>query len=166
MKKSTFCKVLVALALVIAVAVPVCAMSGTGTSSDPYTVANLADLKMVANAPTAYYKQTANIVINDPSYFEFESGVIAAAGSAEAWTPIENFTGTYDGGEFYITGLYVKDDNANGGLFANVNGGTVKNLNLDFALVESDEYAGILAGKIEGAATVEAVEAVEATDAE
>ena len=155
MKISTLRKALIVLALVVAVAVPVCAMSGSGTSSDPYTVANLADLKMVANNPAAYYKQTENIVINDPSLFEFESGVIAAANGAEEWTPIENFTGTFDGNNKYITGLYVTDENANGGLFAEINGGTVKSLNMDFALVESDEYAGVLAGKVDGTATVE-----------
>lgn len=155
MKISTLRKALIVLALMIAVAVPVCAMSGSGTSSDPYTVANLADLKMVANNPAAYYQQTADIVINDPSLFEFENRVIAAANGAEEWTPIENFTGTYDGNNKYITGLYVTDENANGGLFAEINGGTVKSLNMDFALVESDEYAGVLAGKVDGTATVE-----------
>ena len=150
MKKSTFCKVLMVLALLIAVAVPVCAMSGSGTSGDPYTIANLADLKMVANNPGAYYKLTANVVINDPSLFEFEGDVIKSANGADEWTPIENFTGSFNGANYYITGLYVTEENANGGLFANINGGTVQNLNLDFALVESDEYAGILAGKIEG----------------
>ena len=155
MKNLTLRKALIVLVLVVAVAVPVCAMSGSGTSSDPYTVANLADLKMVANNPGAFYKQTADIVINDPSLFEFESGVIAAANGAEEWAPIENFTGSYDGANFYITGLYVTDENANGGLFAEINGGTVKSLNMDFALVESDEYAGVLAGKVDGTATVE-----------
>ena len=156
MKISTFQKALIVLALVIATAVPVCAFDGgDGTVSNPYRVATKLDLEAVADNPSAHYKQTANIVVNDPSYFEFEKGVIATSNGAQTWEPIQNFTGSYDGGNFYITGLYVTEDNANGGLFAEINGGTVKNLNLDFALIESDDYAGVLAGKIEGAATVE-----------
>ena len=154
MKKSTFCKALLVLALALAIAVPVCAWSGSGTSSSPYQISSVDDLKKVKDYPGAYFKQTANITLNDPSLFVFKDGVIIGDDGAEVWTPIENFTGTYDGGSKYITGLYVCQDSANGGLFANINGGTVKNVYLDLALVESDEYAGILAGKIEGASSV------------
>ena len=148
MKKSTICKGLLVLALALAVAVPVCAWSGSGTSSDPYQISTYEDLKKVKDYPGAYFKQTADITVNDPSLFEFndDNVIINAKLSAEAWAPVENFTGTYDGNNKYITGLYVNEDNANGGLFAYVNGGKVNNLNFEYALVESDEYAGILAG--------------------
>ena len=157
MKKSTICKGLLVLALALAVAVPVCAWSGSGTSSNPYLISDYQDLLKVKDYPGAYFKQTADITVNDPSLFEFnDDGVIInAKQGAKAWTPVENFTGTYDGYNKYITGLYVTEDNANGGLFATINGGTVNNLNFEYALVESDEYAGILAGKIDGEATVE-----------
>lgn len=155
MKKTTFRMALVLLVLMIAAAVPAFALSGSGTEADPYLVATEADLLQVSGS--AYYKQTANIVLNDPSVFEFKDGVITGVAEgkvAKAWKPIENFSGTYNGGVFFITGLYVEDTNANGGLFGTLNSATVKDLNLDFALVQSDEYAGILAAKVEGTSVI------------
>ncbi|MBE6680819.1 MAG: hypothetical protein E7600_00850 [Ruminococcaceae bacterium] len=161
MKFSTLRKALILLALVIAVAIPAAAYTGTGTSADPYVITSAEELKLMNNS-SAYFKLGADIVINDVNDFTFEDGVITEANGAEAWTPIENFTGTLDGAKatantyvsYYITGLYVTEDSANGGLFATLNGATVKNVNFDFALVESDEYAGVIAGKAEGTTTI------------
>lgn len=157
MKISTLRKALILLALVIAVAIPAAAYTGTGTSADPYVITTAEELKMMNNS-SAYFKLGSDIVINDVSKFTFENSVITEANGAEAWTPIENFTGTLDGTftkvNYYITGLYVTEDNENGGLFATLNGATIKNVNFDFALVESDEYAGIIAGKAEGTTTI------------
>ena len=152
MKFSTLRKALILLALVIAVAIPAAAFSGTGTSADPYVISSAEELKKMNNS-SAYFKLGDNIKINDVSEL-FDKDLIPEVNGAEAWTPIENFTGTLDGANFYITGLYVTEENANGGLFATLNGATIQNVNLEFALVESDEYAGILAAKAEGETSI------------
>lgn len=154
MKLFSLRKTIVLLITMIAIAVPVCALSGAGTSASPYQVATLADLMEVAKNPDAYYKQTADIVINDPTLFEYKNGVIIAAkDNAEEWVPFD-FGGNYNGNKKYITGLYVSSDNALGGFFKTLENATVTNLYFDFALVESDECAGILAAKAEGATSI------------
>lgn len=155
MKFSTLRKALILLALMIAVAIPAAALSGSGTSADPYQIATRADLFEIEKNPSAYYKQTANIVFNDPNLFEYadDGSISEAKGTAEAWTPID-FSGNYNGARFYITGLYVTEDNANGGLFGTLTNATVDKVFLDFALIEADEYAGILAGKAEGTTSI------------
>ncbi len=78
------------------------------------------------------------------------------------WLPmgrLHNFSGTYDGQGYKITNLEVfSNQNTNkeyiqnfGGLFASINGGTVKNL-----IVESNEIQGNTAGIIVGSASVNA----------
>lgn len=96
-----------------------------------------------------------NIVINDPSMFNYdENGVIISAkeGAIE-WDPVQNYTGTLNGGtKFYITGLYVPEENAvdgMSGLIANASDATFQNVKIDFSLVEATEYAGLVAGKAE-----------------
>ncbi len=157
MKFLTLRKALVLLALMIAVAIPAAALSGSGTSADPYQVATVDDLKAIADNPSAYYKLTKDIIVNDPGIFEFENGVVS--GVKDGATPVEwepiDFSGSFvNGSRYYITGLYVTDDYANGGLFGTLTNATVDKIWLDFALIEADEYAGIIAGKAEGTTTI------------
>ena len=154
MKISTLCKALVLVALVIAVAVPVCAFSGSGagTSASPYVITSYEQLNEMRNDPDACYKLNNNIVANDPAIFEYTDGVISGvkdASNLNVWVPFE-FSGTFDGVRKYITGLYVPEDYANGGLFSVLTDATVKRAYFDFALIEADENAGIIAGKAEG----------------
>ncbi len=151
MKISTIRKALMVLALMIAVAIPAAALSGSGTSSDPYVITSAEELKNMTGS--ACYKLGNDIVINDVSAIEFTDGVVVE-NSGDEWTPIENFSGTFDGAGYYITGLYVAEDNANGGLFGTLTNATIKSVNIEFALIESDEYAGILAAKAEGTTTI------------
>lgn len=154
MKLSTLRKTIVLLILMIAVSVPALAMAGSGTYSNPYQVATLEDLEAVKDNPTAYYKQVSDIVINDANLFEYKNGVIVSAKSnAKEWVPF-NFSGNYNGNGKYITGLFVSSDSKDGGLFKCLDGATVRNLNLDFALVESDECAGILASSTVGSVNI------------
>ena len=157
MKFSTLRKALILLALIIAVAIPAAALSGSGTSADPYQVATVDDLKAIANNPSAYYKLTANIIVNDPAVFEYENGAIAGVkdgATVVEWEPID-FSGSFvNGSRWYITGLYVPEDYANGGLFGTLTNATISKIYVDFALIEADEYAGIIAGKAEGTTTV------------
>ena len=70
-------------------------LAGAGTEADPYLIANGADLAyFAANAVAgASYKLTADIVW-------------ANAPTANNWTPVPAFSGTFDGNGYSISGLY------------------------------------------------------------
>ena len=157
MKLSTLRKALILLAVMLVAAVPAAALSGSGTSSDPYLLTSYEDLLEIGNYPSAYFKQTADIVVNDPAVFTYEDGVISGVkdgADVNVWTPVD-FSGTFtNGSRWYITGLYVTEENANGGLFGTLTNATVNKLYMDFALIEADENAGIIAGKAEGTTTL------------
>lgn len=157
MKISTIRKALVLLALVIAVAVPVCALTGSGTSDSPYVVKTVEDLEAIKDNPSAYYQLGANIFYNNPDNFEYENGVISGVkdgADVKEWVPVD-FSGSFvNPSKYFIAGLYVTEDNAVGGLFGTLTDATVDGIFIYYSLVESDEYAGILAGKAEGTTTI------------
>ena len=105
---------------------------GTGTETDPYLIANGAQLALMRDkvnngtANTAYFKLTDNITLN-----------ASIEAPANKWTPIgvgNAFKGSFDGNGKTISGLYVKYDGADGtGFFAMVNDAVIKN----FAIVAS-----------------------------
>ncbi len=94
-----------------------------GTETNPFRVATAADLQKVGTGTggwtlSAHYRQTANIDI---------SGIAN-------WTPIgidsgNSFTGSYDGGGYFVIGLKTSGSEYNKGLFGVLgSGGAVKNL--------------------------------------
>ncbi len=101
---------------------------GSGTEADPYLVATAEDLQNVSNNTTSYFKQTDDIDLD---------GV--------AFSPIETFTGQYDGDTFTIDNLTM-ESGANGlGLFARVNApGVIKNVIIRNASVSGGQWIGIL----------------------
>ncbi len=136
--------------------------SGTGTSSDPYLIANLSNLYWVSQNSSSwvsgkYFKQTANIDASATSswftdgaggYYGFPPiGGEDAVGNEVAGT----FNGTYDGNKFTISNLYIKRLNDKIGLFGRIGTATIKNLKIKDAYVESRSGAepygiAILAG--------------------
>ena len=119
--------------------------AGSGTEADPYLVSTEQQLNNVRNNLTAYYKQTADIVLTG------------------AWTPIgdltTSFTGSYDGNRYMVNGLSITGATTNdNGLFGVIgSGGTVKNLgvsgNISAAGADGSSIAariGLLAGWCNG----------------
>lgn len=122
--------------------------SGTGTSSDPYLIANLSNLYWVSQnssswASGKYFRQTANIDATATSSW-FTDG----AGGYYGFPPIGGedsvgnevagtFNGTYDGNQFIISNLYIKRLNDKIGLFGRIGTATIKNLKIKDAYVES-----------------------------
>ncbi len=89
------------------------AVTGTGTSEDPYLISSAADLAQIATTPSAYFKQTADITgITD---------VIT--------TTAVTFSGTYDGNGHSIDVTYTAASDKTG-LFSITDGATIKNLTL------------------------------------
>lgn len=68
-----------------------------------------------------------------------------------------SFSGTFDGNGKTVSGLTI-DGNAKVGLFAVLNGATVKNLTIKDATIASDGgYAGVLAGQVTGNSVISGV---------
>ncbi len=122
------------------------ALIGSGTEFDPYLVSSENDLAFVA-------KQ-----VNDgTTHFEGEyiKLTVDLDLGGHSWRPIgelkaNHFGGHFDGDGQTIKGLVVKtidDSNAlYGGVFGRVLDGSVKNLNVDGAKINSAKYAGAIAG--------------------
>ncbi len=123
------------------------APAGSGTSSDPYQIASFDNLYWLSQASSvwdAYFVQTADIDASSSS----------ALDSGEGFSPIGNvttkFTGSYDGGNYSITGLTVNRSSDNYvGLFGWVEAGTITNLSLPEIDISGSSFTGALAGYAE-----------------
>jgi hypothetical protein len=110
---------------------PLAFVRGYGTASRPYVIYTEFQLKQIEKFPDKAYLLGANITIS------------------KKWTPIKNFSGSIDGGGYRITGISVKGNLSGAGLFADINGGTVKNLTVD-GDIKAKNAAGIIAGENNG----------------
>lgn len=118
---------------------------GEGTENDPYQVATAAQLNEVRNFPEAHFIQTADIDLgSDNPEGEFYN-------NGEGWLPISTFSGTYNGQDHIISGLYInRSGSDNMAFFAEVSGSesALTNIIIDTADVTGKEYTGILAGSV------------------
>ncbi|MBR4723333.1 MAG: S-layer homology domain-containing protein [Clostridia bacterium] len=112
-------------------AAPLAFIRGYGTESNPYVIYTELQLTQIANFPDRAYVLGTDIDIS------------------KKWTPVKNFSGSIDGGGYRITGLSVTGNTEGAGLFADINGGTVKNLTVD-ADIKAKNSAGIIAGENNG----------------
>jgi hypothetical protein len=131
---------------------------GAGSSGDPYQIATLAQLQEVKDYLSSYFllmndidasaTETWNYDITSNTFFGFEP-----IGAYNA-TP---FTGSFDGGGFTISNLYINRTTDTGHGFFGYVGGTakeIKNLTIKDANITTDYYAGILAAYLHGTMTV------------
>ena len=141
---------------------------GDGSSGNPYQIANGAQLAYMAKQVnsgansgsyrTAYYKLTADIVLN-----EGDAANWATTAPANVFTPIgiaDNgtddtswraglFAGSFDGNGKTISGVYVNNTsssmNAGTGLFAIIgNSATVKNFNITNSYISANKAVGVI----------------------
>ncbi len=134
--------------------------SGTGTKSDPYLISTGEQLAYLATAVNGgktysgqYFKLTGNIVLNNTknasSWDDTTDGLTA-------WTPIGNsnnsFKGTFDGGGYSVSGIYINSTKDYQGLFGCIgSGGTVKNVGITDSYISSTaSYVGGVAGLADG----------------
>jgi len=108
---------------------------GNGTEHSPYLVEDAQDLNAIRNNPYAYYLQIADIDLSIYTSFE-------PIGSGTTGPP---FGGSYDGGEYKITGLKINTVPASikyTGIFSFGNGATFRNIHIVGAHVdvESSTY--------------------------
>ena len=112
---------------------------GDGTEESPYELASEEDLLNFGEEVSEnsngcngkYYKVTADIAL--------------ASDAGNAWEPISTFQGSFDGGGFIISGLYVVSDSY-GGLFSEIDGAEIKNVNIANATIYGVDDSAILVG--------------------
>ena len=132
---------------------------GTGTSEDPYIIANARDFKHINTYITngygslaaadflgAYYQQTADI--------DFKNVQMAPIGDSD-----NQFTGTYDGNNKELQNVNISETGAFAGIFAYVNGNaSIKDLTVSGNITKTgsttSSCVGGIAGIVRGAATV------------
>ena len=128
--------------------------SGSGSESDPYLISTGEELAWLATlaAEGSYYVQLTNdIILNDGTFDQsgnFTKTGETAASTPHAWTPAKKAVWHIDGGNHYISGLYINsNDNDDVGLFSNLRGGSyVKNLTIKNSYVtasQSDKFFGV-----------------------
>ena len=119
-----------------------CAMTGSGSQTDPYIVSTAADLSSVATG--------VNSGLYSGKYFKLAND-IELSGS---WTPIGTdiwyFRGYFDGNGHKITGLYINSSSDYQGLFGNVGNAIIHDLGVEGVSVKGRGEVAGLAGKLNG----------------
>lgn len=133
---------------------------GTGTMDNPFTIATLGQLKELAETPLVwdkYYLQTANIdamATHTWDSIDHDNDTLTAD-MPQGFSPIGNsdinFTGSYNGGGFSITNLYIyraSDDYV--GLFGYASGTAIDKLAISSCSITGKSYVGAIAGRMDG----------------
>lgn len=116
------------------------------------TINNLYGFAAIVNGNSGYTKNTSACAvvtkaITDNSSLLKSSGNLSS-GTKNSWTPMNEFAGIFDGGNYDISGLYVKTGNG-AGLFNSVVGGAVvKNVNLKDSYFRVDDFASGLVATV------------------
>lgn len=108
---------------------------GSGTTNDPFSIATADDLNEVRNSPDKCYIQIADIDLSGYGN----------------WDPFPAFSGIFDGNGYAISNLKIDlagTDHV--GLFSQLNGGKLVNINLENVDVKGSVYVGGLVGYNEG----------------
>ena len=146
---------------------------GNGSKTSPYLISNAQDLADLAylvsgknNDVTGwYFKQTADIVLND---FEYDNDGNLVTTSLKEWTPIgkygffrdDDFEGIYDGDGHSVSGIYIGSNNQNNvyiGLFGSCEDAVVKDLTIKNVHIDVtsnvDDISTAMVGSVTGRAT-------------
>ena len=137
---------------------------GLGTEASPYEISTADELKNFATAVNGG-ETTANAVLTDdinlnPNMEISEDGTVTNGSDLDQWTPIGNsestaYTGTFDGQNFKISGLYIKNTSSDTdyqGLFGYVSG-TVKDLSVSGSVSGNDFVGGVVGWNFGGTVT-------------
>ena len=133
--------------------------SGSGTKEDPYIISSGGQLAYLANLvndgnsyyAACHYKLGADIILNDTENFSQWN----QKAPENEWTPIgysadddshSYFTGTFDGDNHTISGMYISEESDYAGLFGVIRNGYIKNLCINGAYVHGNSYVGGIAG--------------------
>lgn len=119
-----------------------------------FEISNASDLLAFAEFDSDFagitVKLTANVDLN-PGWTAVSGSQANGNMATNVWVPVQNFKGTFDGQGFSVSGLYIYNDSVwdNGGLFAKVDGATVKNLIIKNSYMFTNHASGGVAACVE-----------------
>jgi surface protein len=134
--------------------------NGDGTPASPYLITSWTHLNEVRNHLDAHFRLSATLSQLTADYNQF-AGALANNGSG--WLPIGTeqnpFTGSFDGNNNAIVGLFINRATDNIGLFGFINQSVehdfgIRNLTFRMANVTGATHTGILAGNIHSVTTI------------
>ncbi len=128
-------------------------LKGEGTQTSPYEIYTIADLISIPDGSDAHFILMNDITITAEDYdITVDADGNSVYGALYAgYSPIKDFSGSFDGNGYVIRGLYINSDADYVGLFANIkSAGIVKNVHLEIL----DEAQGYGFSGITGAAFV------------
>ena len=119
---------------------------GDGSSSNPFQIDSFSDLWWISQDSSRWayhYIQTADIDASTSINLDYGKG-FSPIGNVTT-----NFTGSYDGQNYYIDNLHISRPQGNEiALFGFVNYGTVKNVNLFQPNITGDIRVGSIVGEL------------------
>lgn len=120
--------------------------AGSGTELDPYLIEELDNLYWVTQNPSSwdkYFKQTADIDASSTNGWDDGKGFLPIG---DAMEDDGEFSGSYDGAGYTITGLFINRMNTSCiGFFAATNNADIKNISLINVDITGFEVVGGLA---------------------
>ncbi len=123
-------------------------IAGSGTSNDPYQIARIDQLPIVRALPDAYYLQMNDLNFTTADYTTSTSDYYLKGFASIGKSLNTSFTGSYDGGGFKITNLYINNGAANTGFFGYAGNGSTKAVikNLHIELLPNNALSGKMGG--------------------
>ena len=126
---------------------------GDGTAAHPYEIKTAAQLETFRYLVNNGIEKSAHAKLMNNINLSSVCGPMLDDGQPVSWTPIGNssdkYTGTFNGQNFKISGLYIDTDDYYQGLFGYVYGGTVKDLTVS-GTVSGGMYVGGVVGDNNG----------------
>ncbi len=141
-------------------------LKGEGTKESPYEIYTAEDLGSIPDGSDAYFVLMNNIEITAADYgiSADESGNNVYGALYGGYSPIKDFSGSFDGNGFVISGLYINTESDYAGLFANIKAnGQVKNVHVEildkaqgfgFSGISGKAFVGGIAGYCESVAGI------------
>lgn len=122
---------------------------GDGLTDSPYEISSLANLKWLSENPDIWgaglhFLQTADIYASDTRSWNDGKGFLPIGRLTQ------KFNGSYNGGDFIISDLYINSKITGTGLFGFLHNSTLKNIHLVDANISSTaDYTGGIFGSAE-----------------
>ncbi|CEG12984.1 hypothetical protein MSIBF_A3030005 [groundwater metagenome] len=126
-------------------------MVGYGTSENPCVITNCTQLQAMNENLSAHYKIGININCSNTINWNAGAG-FSPVGHGDVWNvPYIPFTGSLDGNDKNITGLYINGSSStNAGLFGSMQNAIIRNVHLRVNITGKSNYVGALGGWSQG----------------
>lgn len=111
---------------------------GTGHEDDPYRISTVSHLQEITNEPAACYRMVEHVNASATEGWNFGKG----------FSPIEAFSGHFDGNGYTINSLFINSDVSQIGLFGTCAGGEIRDLNLANVNITGNGQVGAVVGML------------------